>query len=712
VDTVRGWQDGAVADWQHVVWGECRGLKGGHAKTAMRTVVQEMVRAVAKAVKRGEVSTEDAAELRQRLVRARRALSARRGSGRTAGDVEAVWDLVAGRIPALRDATGRLWASKRLESVVREGVTKLQLAVEAGLAEWQEVSAAETATRQASERRWEVAAAANARMRQGYGVRGVEEMGGELTAYPPAERGTTKSEEVRMVREYVRGGAADVEGELLHGLEDGRRQRLRAAHAEGAARRRAAGQSPRARAGGAAVAARAVRQVAAQAAAGGDEMSDIDEDAIDALIADGLAQSEAAQREEWEAVEQAEREATERADGGATAEEEEMAWVATEEEGSGRRRQAGRAEAGATEGGGGAEGTEGGGRCVAARAGDDGGVEGGGDMRWAGDGGSGQRAGRHGQREASSGRDTAAAEDNGSGAGAAGASGTVARQAGGGGDGGRDGGGGWHAGGRPVLHGERHVQAGLAPTAPPGAARWARQRHGGACDVGCGARHAGNAGGSDGGSADRQSAGSGTAHHAGAPVQRGDDEAMTPRDGEKGGRRQRGDAREQQQRGDHESGSVGSAAQADDVAATHGDGGHSTAPNTPCSLHADANLPAGGGRRSASRELAGLSTSRCDTAAPATQVRRGGSRATAQDRHGDGPAAAAAAAAEAERARDETAARRRLERGSRVRIAQAEAGAAALRRGIAVGTCMTAMMERSGGGGRTTKGRRVRRGDG
>ena len=98
--------------------------------------------------------------------------------------------------------------------------------------------------------------------------------------------------------------------------------------------------------------------------------------------------------------------------------------------------------------------------------------------------------------------------------------------------------------------------------------------------------------------------------------------------------------------------------------------------------------------------------------APCDAGKTGGSRATAQDRHGDGPAAAAAAAAEAERARDETTARRRLERGSRVRIAQAEAGAAALRRGIAVGTCMTAMMEQSGGGGRTTKGRRVRRGDG
>ena len=193
---------------------------------------------------------------------------------------------------------------------------------------------------------------------------------------------------------------------------------------------------------------------------------------------------------------------------------------------------------------------------------------------------------------------------------------------------------------------------------------------------------------------------------------RDDDEALTPRDEERGRRRQRRDAREQQQRGDRESGSVGSAAQADGVAATHDDGGQSTTQNTPCSLHADANLQAGGGRRSASRELAGLSTSRCDTAPPATQVRRGGSRATAQDRHGDGPAAAAAAAAEAERARDETTARRRLERGSRVRIAQAEAGAAALRRGIAVGTCMTAMMEQSGGGGRTTKGRRVRRGDG
>ena len=51
---------------------------------------------------------------------------------------------------------------------------------------------------------------------------------------------------------------------------------------------------------------------------------------------------------------------------------------------------------------------------------------------------------------------------------------------------------------------------------------------------------------------------------------------------------------------------VGSAAQADGVAATHDDGGQSTTQNTPCSLHADANLQAGGGRRSASRELAGL----------------------------------------------------------------------------------------------------------
>ena len=124
-------------------------------------------------------------------------------------------------------------------------------------------------------------------------------------------------------------------------------------------------------------------------------------------------------------------------------------------------------------------------------------------------------------------------------------------------------------------------------------------------------------------------------------MQSGDgDEALTPRDGERGRRRQRGDAREQHQRGDRESGSVGSAAQADGVAATHDDGGQSTTQNTPCSLHADANLQAGGGRRSASRELAGLSTSRCDTAPPATQVRRGGSRAARPDRPGGGPAAA------------------------------------------------------------------------
>ena len=111
--------------------------------------------------------------------------------------------------------------------------------------------------------------------------------------------------------------------------------------------------------------------------------------------------------------------------------------------------------------------------------------------------------------------------------------------------------------------------------------------------------------------------------------------------------------------------------------------------------------------------MAGLDSNLSGAEAPATQRRRGGSRTTAHDRHGDGPAAAAAAALAAARDQEETAARRRLGREGRVRIAPTDTSAAALRRGIAVGTRTAEMMSR-GGDSTSERGRRQRerRGDG
>ena len=68
--------------------------------------------------------------------------------------------------------------------------------------------------------------------------------------------------------------------------------------------------------------------------------------------------------------------------------------------------------------------------------------------------------------------------------------------------------------------------------------------------------------------------------------------------------------------------------------------------------------------------------------------------------------------AAAGRARAETAARRRLEREGRVRIAPVAAEAAALKRGIEVGARVAAMMAQRGSDGRTERERRERRGDG
>ena len=124
--------------------------------------------------------------------------------------------------------------------------------------------------------------------------------------------------------------------------------------------------------------------------------------------------------------------------------------------------------------------------------------------------------------------------------------------------------------------------------------------------------------------------------------------------------------------------------------------------------HTDAR---GGGKR-ASREVAGLRTDLSEAATAATPMRRGGSRTTAQDRHGDGPASAAAAAAAERRAKEDAATRRRAAQDSRVRIAAVEAGTAALKRGIAIGARMAEMMGQGGDGGRAARGRRVRRGEG
>ena len=330
-----------------------------------------------------------------------------------------------------------------------------------------------------------------------------------------------------MIREYAAGGAVDVAGELLHGLEAGRRQRLRAMHAAGAARRRT-GERPRDRAGAVGgTARRAVRVAGAEATtvreteqAGTDDggLSDIDEEAMEVCVAEGVERWDNERRAEWEAIAREERAAVEEGGDGVTAEEEQMAWEVTAWDG---------AEVGMERG----------------TAGGNPGRQGG-----AGDGG------RDGQRA--------------------------------------DGGG------------------------------------GGAADA-CDGRRA---------DATERAA------------------AATPRAGE----------------------SVG----------------------------------APGRRGRASREVAGLDTSLRDAATPATQRRRGGSRTTAHDRHGDGPAAAAAEAEAAARERGEAVVRRRAERGGRVRIATAETTAAALKRGIAVGMRTAEMMSRGGEGTSERRRRRERRGDG
>lgn len=244
----------------------------------------------------------------------------------------------------------------------------------------------------------------------------------------------------------------------------------------------------------------------------------------------------------------------------------------------------------------------------------------------------------------------------------------------------------------------------VAPTTPLGATGRMQRRHGSVNGEGSSSRHAGSAGDHSGGGGTRHGAGTDTVHNVEA--HEGEGGAAAPRCDGRGGRRQHGGVDEQRQHDGHGLSDVASAASTGDAA--EGSVGRAMAERTPTQSCVHAN--ARGGRRS--REMAGLSTDLSDAAAAATPTRRGGSRTTAQDRHGSGPAEAAEAAAEAGRAREDAAARRRVERGSRVRIALVEAGTAVLKRGIAIGARVAEMMGWGGDDGRTSRGRRVRRGDG
>lgn len=259
------------------------------------------------------------------------------------------------------------------------------------------------------------------------------------------------------------------------------------------------------------------------------------------------------------------------------------------------------------------------------------------------------------------------------------------------------------ADGDAVRSSNRHV---LDDSAPAGGRRGAERRLDGASGTGDGGRPAGDGDErGDGGESSRR-AGTKDVQSLGRP-EPVENATTAPPDDESDGWQPRGGVRGQRRRTERAPSDAGHVRPDDGATAERGGRPANAAEHafTP----ARAFTPAGRGR--VSREVAGLDSSLSDAAAPATQRRRGGSRTTAHDRHGDGPAAAAAAAMATAKDQEETAERRRLEREGRVRIAPTDTSTAALRRGIAVGMRMAEMMSR--GGNTSERGRRrERRGDG